>query len=130
MVKRKEKEGDGSTRERTILWDVDQTKFMLGWYIDHIKKHHASFKIKKPHHFKCAKALNRQFSMGVTTTQVERHFMHYKENWKFIAIALCKSANTFDTARSMVIISELEKANLNVFSIVLFTFLLIQRNVE
>lgn len=86
--------------------------------------------VHRPHHFKCAKALNRQFSIGVAATQVERHFMHYKENWKFIAIALCKSANTFDTARSMVIISELEKANLNVFSIVLFTFLLIQLNVE
>jgi hypothetical protein len=61
--------------------------------------------------------LNRQFNMGVTATQIERHFRHYKENWKFVATALAKSGNTFDTARSMVIISELEKAKLKVFSI-------------
>jgi hypothetical protein len=53
--------------------------------------------------------------MGVTATQVERHFRHYKENWKFIATALNKSGNTFDTTRSMVIISESEKEKLNVF---------------
>jgi hypothetical protein len=48
MVKGKEKdEGDGTTRERTILWDEDQTKFMLGWFIDYIKEQHAGFKIKK-----------------------------------------------------------------------------------
>jgi hypothetical protein len=37
MAKGKEKvEGDGSARERTITWDEDQTKFMLGWFIDYI----------------------------------------------------------------------------------------------
>ncbi|XP_025822680.1 uncharacterized protein LOC112898555, partial [Panicum hallii] len=115
MVKGKEKdEGDGSTRERTILWDEDQTKYMLGWFIDYIKEQHAGFKIKKQHHFKCSEALNRQFNMGVTATQVERHFRHYKENWKFIRTALSKSGNTFDSSRSMVIISESEKANLQI----------------
>jgi hypothetical protein len=54
--------------------------------------------------------------MGVTATQVERYFRHYKENWKFIRIALSKISNIFDTSRSMVIISESEKANLQVFS--------------
>jgi hypothetical protein len=82
---------------------------MLGWFIDYIKEQHAGFKLRKPHHFKCAEALNRQFNMGVIGTQVERHFRHYKENWKFIATALSKSGNTFAT-RSMVIISESEKA--------------------
>ncbi|PUZ77159.1 hypothetical protein GQ55_1G348500 [Panicum hallii var. hallii] len=100
MGKGKEKdEGDGTTRERTILWDEDQTKFMLGWFIDYIKEQHAGFKIKKQHHFKCSEALNRQFNMGVTATQ-------------FIRTALSKSGNTFDTSKSMVIISESEKANL------------------
>jgi hypothetical protein len=48
MTKGKEKaEGDGSTRERTITWDDDQTKFMFGWFIDFMKEQHAGFKIKK-----------------------------------------------------------------------------------
>lgn len=98
--------------ERTIVWDEDQSKFMLGWFTDFIKEQHAGFKIKKQHHFKCAEALNRQFNMGVTATQVERHYRHYKENWKFVAAASSKSGNTFDTTRSMVVISESEKANL------------------
>jgi hypothetical protein len=116
MGKGKDKvDGDNCTRERTILWDEDQTKFMLGWYMDFIKDQHAGFKVKKQHHFKCAESLNRQFNMGVTATQVERHFRHYKENWKFIATALNKSGNTFDTTRSMVIISESEKEKLKVF---------------
>jgi hypothetical protein len=62
MVTGKEKvEGKGSARERTILWDDDQTKFMLGWFIDYIKEQHVGFKIRKPHHFKCAEALNIQY---------------------------------------------------------------------
>jgi hypothetical protein len=113
MVTGKEKvEGEGSGHERTILWDDDQTKFMLGWFIDYIKEQHVGFKMRKPNHFKCAEALNRQFNMGVTGTQVGRHLRHYKGNWKFIATALSKSGNTFDTTRSMVIISESEKATL------------------
>jgi hypothetical protein len=40
MINGKEKaESDGSIRERTITWDEDQTKFMLGWFIDFIKEH-------------------------------------------------------------------------------------------
>jgi hypothetical protein len=85
---------------------------MLGWFIDYIKEQHPGFKIRKPHHFKCAEALNRKFNMRVTGTQVERHLRHYKKNWKFVATALSKSGNTFDTTRSMVIISESEKATL------------------
>jgi hypothetical protein len=52
--------------------------------------------------------------MGVTVTQVERHYRHYKENWKFIATALGKSGNSFDSSRSMVIMSESDKAKLSV----------------
>jgi hypothetical protein len=55
MGKGKDKvDDDNCTRERTILWDEDQTKFMLGWYMDFIKDQHAGFKVKKQHHFKCA----------------------------------------------------------------------------
>jgi hypothetical protein len=42
--------------------------------------------------------------------------MHYKEKWKFVVAALSKSGNTFDTTRSMVVISESEKANLKVIN--------------
>jgi hypothetical protein len=87
---KKKDEGDGTTRESTILWDEDQTKFMLGCFINYIKEQHAGFKIKKQHHFKCSETLNRQFNMGVIATQVERHFRHYKENWKFIRTALSR----------------------------------------
>jgi hypothetical protein len=80
-------------------------------------------RLKKQHHFKCAEALNRQFNMGVTATQVERHYRHYKENWKFVAAALSKSGNTFDTTRSMVVISESEKSNLKVINSICRAFL-------
>jgi hypothetical protein len=50
--------------EKTIVWDKDQSKFMLGWVTDFIKEQHVGFKIKKQNHFKCAEALNRQFNMG------------------------------------------------------------------
>jgi hypothetical protein len=112
--------------ERTITWHEDQTKFMLVWYIDFKKDQHATFKFKKPHHFQCASALNRQFDMGVSVAQVDRHLRHYKENWKFIATALQKSGNSFDPIRCIVTVSESEKATLKVsvldFSFSLFNF--------
>ncbi|GJN38726.1 hypothetical protein PR202_gb27794 [Eleusine coracana subsp. coracana] len=65
MVKGKGKtDGDGPSRERTINWDDDQTKFMLDWYIVYMKGQHAGFKFKKQHHMKCADALNKEFAMG------------------------------------------------------------------
>jgi hypothetical protein len=76
--------------EKTIVWDKDQSKFMLGWVTDFVKEQHVGFKIKKQNHFKCAEALNRQFNMGVNATQVERHYSHYKTNWKSVHY------NTFD----------------------------------
>jgi hypothetical protein len=33
--------------ERTINWNEDQTKFILGWYIDLKKDQHATFNFKK-----------------------------------------------------------------------------------
>ncbi|KAF8693275.1 hypothetical protein HU200_038659 [Digitaria exilis] len=39
---------------------------MLDWYIQYKKNQHAGFVFKKPHHMKCADALNKQFGMGVT----------------------------------------------------------------
>ncbi|BAS98108.1 Os06g0537800 [Oryza sativa Japonica Group] len=62
-------EGEGSTRERSISWDDDQTKFMLDWYIEYKKEQHAGFIWKTQHHLKCADVLNREFAMGVTSTQ-------------------------------------------------------------
>jgi hypothetical protein len=100
--------------ERTITWHDYQTKFMLGWYIDLKRDQHATFKFKKTHHFQCSQALNRQFDMGVSVTQVDRHLRHYKENWKYIATALHKSGNSFDPIRCIVTISESEKAILKV----------------
>ncbi|CAN6284483.1 unnamed protein product [Urochloa humidicola] len=114
MAKGKGKvDGDGPSRERTINWDDGQTKFMLDWCIDYMKKQHAGFKFKKQHHVKCADALNKEFAMGVTVAQVDRHFRHYKENWKYVSKALSNSGNVFDSTRCMVTISESEKANLN-----------------
>jgi hypothetical protein len=52
--------------------------------------------------------------MRVTLAQVDRHFRHYKENWKYIAAAISKSGNVFDDIRCVVTISESEKSCLNV----------------
>ncbi|XP_073365323.1 uncharacterized protein [Aegilops tauschii subsp. strangulata] len=51
--------------------------------------------------------------MGVTLAQVDRHFTHYKENWKYIAAAISKSGNVFDEIRCVITISESEKSCLN-----------------
>lgn len=115
MVKGKSQvESDGPSRERTISWDEDQIRYMFGWYIALKKEQHAGFKFKKTHHFKCAEALNKEYNMGVTVPQVERHLRHYKENWKFVATALHKSGNSFDPIRCIVTILESEKAILKV----------------
>lgn len=119
MGKRKGKgkgkvEGEGSTRERSISWDDDQTKFMLDWYIEYKKEQHAGFIWKTQHHLKCADALNREFAMGVTSTQVTRHYRHYKENWQIVERALNNSGNGFDASKCKLAISESEKAKLRV----------------
>ncbi|CAN6235368.1 unnamed protein product [Urochloa humidicola] len=101
-----------SSRERSLNWHEDQTKYMLEWCMEYLKKQHAGFKFKKPHLMMCADALNKKFAMGVTLDQVDRHYRYHKENWKYIAIALSNSGNTFDETRCMVKISESEKANL------------------
>lgn len=101
-----------SSRERSLNWHEDQKKYMLEWCMEYLKKEHGGFKFKKPHLLLCANALNKKFAMGVTVDQVDRHYRYHKENWKYIAIALSKSGNTFDETRCMVIISESEKAQL------------------
>nr|XP_040255919.1 uncharacterized protein LOC109759286 [Aegilops tauschii subsp. strangulata] len=62
---------------------------------------------------KCADALNRKFAIGVTLAQVDQHFRHYKENWKYIAATISKSGNVFDEIRCVITISESEKSCLN-----------------
>ncbi|XP_044954899.1 uncharacterized protein LOC123405167 [Hordeum vulgare subsp. vulgare] len=104
---------DGDEKERTISWADDQNKFMLDWCIEYMQEQHAGFRFKKHHLMKCADALNRKFAMGVTLSQVDRHFRHYKENWKYIAAAISKSGNVFDAIRCVVTISESEKSCLN-----------------
>jgi hypothetical protein len=101
-----------TSHERSLTWHEDQTKFMLEWYMEYLKKQHAGFKVKKSHHMLCADALNKKFGMGVTADQVDRHYRYHKENWKYIAAALSKSGNAFDHTRFLVTISESEKATL------------------
>ncbi|CAO2205470.1 unnamed protein product [Urochloa humidicola] len=98
-----------SSRERTVIWHEDQSKYMLEWYIEYLKKQHKGFKIRKPHHMLCADALNKKFTMGVTVDQVDRHYRYHKENWGYIAKALSKSSNSFDHIRCLVLMSESEK---------------------
>lgn len=97
------------SRERSLTWHEDQSKYMLEWYIEYVKKQHAGFKIKKAHHMVCADALNKKFAMGVTVDQVDRHYRYHKENWSYISKALGKSGNSFDHTRCLVLISESEK---------------------
>ncbi|KAL6655846.1 hypothetical protein ACP70R_006672 [Stipagrostis hirtigluma subsp. patula] len=116
MVKGKGKgklDADGPSRERSITWDDDHTKFMLDWYIEYKKNQHAGFVWKKQHHLKCADALNKQFGMGVTLAQVDRHYRDYKEKWKIVETALNKSGNGFDATRCKITVSESEKEKLN-----------------
>ncbi|CAN6202342.1 unnamed protein product [Urochloa humidicola] len=114
MVNKKGKsDGDGPVRERTITWDEEHSKFMLNWYIEYKKNQHAGFVWKKTHHAKCADALNKQFAMGVTIEQVNRHYRDYKEKWKIVERALANSGNGFDATRCKITISESEKEKLN-----------------
>ncbi|KAF8702553.1 hypothetical protein HU200_032937 [Digitaria exilis] len=106
-------DADGPPRERTITWDEEHTKFMLDWYIEYKKNQHAGFVFKKPHHMKCADALNKQFGMGVTVAQVDRHYRDYKEHWGIVTKALSKSGNSFDHVKCKITISESEKSELN-----------------
>lgn len=118
MNRKGKSDGDGPVRERTITWDEEHTKFMLNWYIEYKKKQHAGFVWKKPHHAKCADALNKEFGMGVTIEQVNRHYRDYKEKWKIIERALSNSGNGFDATRCKITISESEKEKLNVCLII------------
>jgi hypothetical protein len=101
-----------SSRERSLNWHEDQSKFMLEWCMEYLKKQHAGFKFKKAHLMLCANELNKKFAMGVTVDQVDRHYRYHKENWKYIAQALNNSGNTFDETRCKLNISASEKATL------------------
>jgi hypothetical protein len=56
------------SRERSLNWHEDQSKYMLEWCIEYLKKQHAGFKFKKSHLMFCANELNKKFAMGVTVT--------------------------------------------------------------
>lgn len=103
---------------RTITWEEDHTKFMLNWYIEYKKNQHAGFVWKKAHHAKCADALNKEFGMGVTIEQVNRHYREYKDKWKIVERALSNSGNGFDAIRCKVTISESEREKLKVCLII------------
>ncbi|TVU20599.1 hypothetical protein EJB05_36813 [Eragrostis curvula] len=66
---------------------------------------------------KCADALNKEFGMGVTVAQVDRHYRDFKEKWNIVEKALNNSGNGFDVTRCKVTISESEKAKLNAVDI-------------
>jgi len=100
------------SRERSLNWHEDQSKYMLEWCIEYLKKQHTGFKFKKAHLMLCANELNKKFAMGVTVDQVDCQYRYHKENWKYIATALRNSGNTFDETRCMVTISESEKESL------------------
>ncbi|XP_044456230.1 uncharacterized protein [Triticum aestivum] len=74
-------EEDSNPRDKYITWTDEATRFMLEWYIDLRKDKPATFKFKKQHHLQCADALNGKFSLGVTQTQVDRHYRQCKEKW-------------------------------------------------
>lgn len=110
-----EGEGEGGGW-RFYPWEIHQLgwwlNYMLDWYIEYKKEQHAGFIWKTQHHLKCADVLNREFAMGVTSTQVTCHYRHYKENWQIVERALNNSGNGFDASKCKLAISESEKAKL------------------
>nr|XP_045086853.1 uncharacterized protein LOC109737816 [Aegilops tauschii subsp. strangulata] len=113
MAKGKGKYGDEGSRQRTMSWDDEQTKFMVNWYIEYRKEQHAGFVFKKQHHMKCADVLNKEFAMGGTLDQDDCHYGHYKENWTIVETAMNKSGNGFDKIKCKVTISESGKEQLS-----------------
>ena len=43
-----------SSRERSVNWHEDRSKYMLEWCMEYLKKQHAGFKFKKAHLMLCA----------------------------------------------------------------------------
>ncbi|XP_003566824.1 uncharacterized protein LOC100846396 [Brachypodium distachyon] len=111
-------EEDINSRDKYITWTDEATKFMLEWYIDLRKDKPASFKFKKQHHLQCADALNGKFSLGVTQNQVDRHYRACKEKSGWVRRAMANSENGFDYTSCKFTISESEKENLNVSTVV------------
>ncbi|XP_037461140.1 uncharacterized protein LOC119344772 isoform X2 [Triticum dicoccoides] len=106
-------EEESNPREKYITWTDEATRFMLDWYIELRKDKPATFKFKKQHHLHCADALNGKFSLGVTQTQVDRHYRSCKEKWGWVRRAMANSGNGFDRINFTFTLSESEKQNLS-----------------
>jgi hypothetical protein len=48
------------SHERSLNWHEDQSKFILEWCIEYLKKQHPGFKFKKSHLLMCANELNKK----------------------------------------------------------------------
>ena len=107
-------EEESNPREKYITWTDEATRFMLDWYIELRKDKPATFKFKKQHHLHCADALNGKFTLGVTQTQVDRHYRSCKEKWGWVRRAMANSGNGFDRINFTFTLSESEKQNLSV----------------
>ncbi|VAH29003.1 unnamed protein product [Triticum turgidum subsp. durum] len=106
-------EEDSNPRDKYITWTNEATRFMLEWYIDLRKDKPATFKFKKQHHLQCADALNGKFSLGVTQTQVDRHYRQCKEKWGWVRRAMANSGNGLDRTTFTFTLSESKKQRLN-----------------
>ncbi|KAF7059037.1 hypothetical protein CFC21_065990 [Triticum aestivum] len=106
-------EEDSNPRDKYITWTDEATRFMLEWYIDLHKDKPATFKFKKQHHLQCADALNGKFSLGVTQTQVDRHYRQCKEKWGWVHRAMANSGNGLDRTTFTFTLSESEKQRIN-----------------
>ncbi|VAI09183.1 unnamed protein product [Triticum turgidum subsp. durum] len=106
-------EEESNPREKYITWTDEATRFMLDWYIELRKDKPATFKFKKQHHLHCVDALNGKFSLGVTQTQVDRHYRSCKEKWGWVRRAMANSGNGFDRINFTFTLSESEKQNLS-----------------
>ena len=93
-------EEDSNPRDKYITWTDEVTRFMLEWYIDLRKDKPATFKFKKQHHLQCVDALNAKFLLGVTQTQVDRHYRQCKEKWGWVRRALDRTTFTFTLSGS------------------------------
>ena len=109
-------EEESNPREKYITWTDEATRFMLDWYIELRKDKPATLKFKKQHHLHCVNAPNGKFSLGVTQTQVDRHYRSCKEKWGWVRRAMANSGNGLDRTTFTFTLSESEKQRLNVSS--------------
>ena len=52
------------SHERSLNWHEDQSKYMLEWCIEYLKKQHTGFKFKKAHLMLCANELTKSLLWG------------------------------------------------------------------